>query len=169
MELLGLLIHAILLMASPALGVISAVTSTKTEIVVQTVTNTLVAIGGVIQNVIVRLDNGNGHLWDYSTMMVTGEQVLTIIPSTHISCATIYVYGDVTLTSETTLITGPPAAKMTGLGKLLPPRQQEEIDSEQKEKINEIIERMVRSAADLSHIKVAEPKQPNDFDHVVAI
>lgn len=151
---------------------ISQVTSTKTEIVVETVTHTLVAIGGVIQNVIVKLDNGNGHLWDYSTMLVTGEQVLTIIPSTHTSCATIYVYGDVTLSSETTLITGQPDAKrpqITGLGKHLVPQEDQETKKEQDEMINEIIQRMVRSSADLSHIKLAEPEEPSEYEHIVSI
>lgn len=94
---------------------IQTITTTLTQLEVKTVTESIVAIGGVIQNVKVYLDNGNGNTWDYSTRLVTGERVLTITTVTNTECATVFVYGDVTLTTETTLINGKAVSKNTAV------------------------------------------------------
>lgn len=142
-------------------------TSTRTAVIIETVTHTLVAIGGVIQNVIVRLDNGNGHLWDYSTKLVTGDRVITIIPSTNTECATIYVYGDVTLTTETTLITGDSKVLATGLNKMLSP--EEAIANEERLQLNRIVEKMIRSADDLQNIYDKLEPAEGEFDPLISV
>jgi hypothetical protein len=78
------------------------------------------------------------------------------------------MYSDVTLSSETTLLTPPvKRSEVTGLKHLLPNAHPEPAKEEQ-EKINEIIDRMVRSAADLSHIKLAQ-QESDEYEQVISI
>lgn len=77
----------------------STSTVTTTETVQTTVTQTVMAIGGIFQNIAVNLDNGNGHVWDYSTNFVTGDRVLTLYPTSRSDCAAIYVYSEYVMTT----------------------------------------------------------------------
>lgn len=84
-------------------------TSTRTEVNVQTLTHTLVALGGIIQNVQIVLDNGGPSPWQYSTQLVTGESVISIIPQINTQIDTVYILSDSVVTTSTSLITGAPA------------------------------------------------------------
>ena len=92
-----------------AQGIVVESTSTRTVVHVETLTHTLVAIGGIIQNVQIRLDNGGPNPWQYSTQLVTGESVITIIPQMDTQIDTVYILSDSVVTTETSVITGAPA------------------------------------------------------------
>lgn len=138
-----------------------------TEVVVQTVTKTLVAIGGIIQNVQVSLDNGNGNTWSYSTRLVTGESVITVLPTTFTECATIYVYGDTTLTTETTLIT-PPGS---GSGQKILPSDSNLNDrsKDQQYDIHDIVKNMMIQAANLDHLGKRHQPSSKEYEEIVSI
>lgn len=138
------------------------VTSTVTQVSLVTVTESVVAIGGLIQNIAVYLDNGNGQTWDYTTRLVTGERVLTIPTITHSDCATVYVSGSVTLTTESTfIVTG---LKLNGAipGKI----STATADSEEswrpfqdRAELDSIMSQFVMAQSDLCHITV-DPHDP---------
>lgn len=143
------LLQILALLLLPVCFSIQTITTTVTQLQVQTVTESIVAIGGVIQNVKVYLDNGNGNTWDYSTRLVTGERVFTITTITDSDCATVYVYGDVTLTTESTYLPGKAAlSKPTVLEDLSKWKQLHAKDVDAKQ----LMDSFVRNAAHLNHI-----------------
>lgn len=80
-------------------GIPSPFTTTITQTVQTTVTQTVMAIGGIFQNISVDLDNGNGHVWDYATAFVTGDRALLLYPTSRSGCAAIYVYSAYNMTT----------------------------------------------------------------------
>lgn len=150
-----LLLAPLLFMASGSSSSQVRTTTTRTVVAFDTVTETLVAINGIIQKVIVKVDNGNGHTWDTTTVLVTGERILTIVPSTRTMCATIYVYGDVTLSTETSLMPPSTVAQST----LLQQKDGSPEPAASEDRIKELVERMVRSG-NLSHLPAPTPEDP---------
>jgi len=103
--LMPLWLHLILsVLTAVGRGSVLETTSTRTVIVIETVSHTLVALGGIIQNVQVRLENGDGNPWIYTTRLITGENVITIIPLMRTAVETIYLFGESTVTVSSTLL-----------------------------------------------------------------
>jgi hypothetical protein len=70
----------------------------STVTVTTTYTTSIVAVNGLIQNLSINIANGNGHLWEYTSEVVSAVQILTIVPTTVTSCPMVTVFVTTTTT-----------------------------------------------------------------------
>jgi len=151
---------------------------TVTRTVTSTLTQTMVALGGVLQNIDVNLNNGNGHVWIYNTAFATGERMVTVYNSLVSGCATMYIYGADMLTIETpassTSTSNTPARKgftptPTNAVCLGMVEGQTPFD-EDKIKISAIIKRIMMDSEDMDHIRLpSESSHLGSFETIISI